>query len=120
MNFEVHGGFSIPRKANWHGDFNKSFWGTVKKKDSDLPNACGCYVFALEHGSNIVAWYVGKMEKRTFQQECFHATMASRAASGLWFWLGRRRPSPCRISKCGSGLTVIGAQAEQRQQGWAR
>jgi hypothetical protein len=74
MNYEVFGGFAIPRKDNRHGDFDKSFWDTVvKKKDSDLPNACGCYVFALKNGDNIVAWYVGKTEKRTFQQECFGA-----------------------------------------------
>lgn len=107
MNFEVYGGFPIPRKDNWHGDFNKSFWGAVKKKDSDLPNACGCYVFALEHGSNIVAWYVGKTEKRTFQQECFHATktnyynevLVDHSGTPLLFLLPRLTASKEKFSK---------------------
>jgi hypothetical protein len=39
-----------------------------------LPDACGCYIFAMQNGKNIVAWYVGKTEKQTFYKECFGAT----------------------------------------------
>jgi hypothetical protein len=74
MNFDVVGGFEIKRKENRHGLFDKKFWKKVRSSNEDVPNACGCYVFALKNGSNIVAWYVGKTEKLTFEKECFQAT----------------------------------------------
>ena len=40
----------------------------------EFPAACGCYVFALKNGGNIIAWYVGKTERMTFEKECFQAT----------------------------------------------
>jgi hypothetical protein len=74
MKFDVYGGYEIVRKTNRHGEFDKHFWEQVTAEDKDLPDACGCYVFALQNGDNIVAWYVGKTEKRTFRNECFQAT----------------------------------------------
>jgi hypothetical protein len=107
MNFDVHGGFEIPRKANRHGDFSKSFWETVRKKDSDLPDACGCYVFALKHGENIVPWYVGKTERQIFQKECFQApkinyyneVLVDHSGSALLFLLPRLTGSREKFSK---------------------
>jgi hypothetical protein len=74
MKFEVYGGFTIARKTNRHGVFDKEFWTQVRAVKEDLPDACGCYVFALQNGESIIAWYVGKTEKRTFANECFQAT----------------------------------------------
>ena len=74
MRFTVCGGFKIARKANRHGVFDKNFWRQVSDTNKNLPKACGCYVFALQNGNNIVSWYVGKTEKRTFEKECFQAT----------------------------------------------
>jgi hypothetical protein len=71
MKFGVYGGFEIKRKPNRHGIFDGSFWSEVRGENGDLPNACGCYIFALQNGANIVAWYVGKTERRTFYRECF-------------------------------------------------
>src|ERR1700678_2795183 len=73
MKFDVYGGFEIHRKPNRHGIFDKEFWGCVAQSNAALPGACGCYVFALKNGDNIVTWYVGKTERRTFQGECFQA-----------------------------------------------
>jgi len=73
MKFSVYGGFEITRKPNRHGLFDKDFWVRVESENAALPGACGCYVFALKNGGNIVTWYVGKTERRTFQKECFQA-----------------------------------------------
>ena len=70
----MYGGFPITRKPNRHGLFNNDFWNQVTETDETLPTACGCYIFALQNGGNIVTWYVGKTEKRTFYKECFEAT----------------------------------------------
>jgi hypothetical protein len=74
MRFDVYGGFEIRRKSNRFGVFDKEFWARVSTETPGLPGACGCYIFAIKNGSNIVAWYVGKTEKLTFQKECFQAT----------------------------------------------
>jgi hypothetical protein len=66
MIFGVFGGFQISRKPNWHGVFDKTFWKPVDENDGGLPEAWRWYIFALQNGSNIIAWYVGKTEKRTF------------------------------------------------------
>jgi hypothetical protein len=73
MKFDVRL-FEIERKPNRHGFFGRDFWDKVAKADDDLPGACGCYLFALQNGNNIVPWYVGKTEKRTFQDESCGAT----------------------------------------------
>ena len=65
------------RKSNRYGDFDKSFWDDVNCIKAGLPEACGCYVFALQNGHNIKAWYVGKAEKQSFRKECFFARKKS-------------------------------------------
>jgi hypothetical protein len=74
MNFGVFGGFEITRKTNRHGKFDKSFWESIEDQHQGVTEACGCYIFALQNGHNIVSWYVGKTEKRTFRHECFQPT----------------------------------------------
>jgi hypothetical protein len=83
------------------------FWKKVRKEDEDLPDACGCYLFALQNGANIVAWYVGKTERRTFYQECFQATkinyynetLIDHNGTPLLFLLPRLTNSGNRFSK---------------------
>jgi hypothetical protein len=78
MRFGVYGGFAIGRKPNRHGLFDGSFWQRVsdspQEQGTKLAKACGCYIFGLKNGKNITAWYVGKTERRTFEQECFQPT----------------------------------------------
>ena len=107
MKFDVYGGFEIERKPNRHGLFDKTFWKQVSQQDERLPHACGCYVFALQNGSNIVAWYVGKTERRTFEHECFQATkinyyndlLIDRKGTPLLFLLPRLTGSETKFSK---------------------
>jgi hypothetical protein len=49
----------------------KLFWENVEANKPRLSEACGCYVFAIQNGGNLRAWYVGKTEKNTFSGECF-------------------------------------------------
>lgn len=74
MNFDIYGGFEIMRNKDREGLFDKDFWNRVASKNGDLPDACGCYLFALQNGDNIITWYVGKTEKKNFRFECFQPT----------------------------------------------
>lgn len=51
----------------------KRFRRDAEEIASGLPNACGCYVFALSVSGTPIPrpWYVGKAERQTFAQECF-------------------------------------------------
>lgn len=61
MNFNV---FEVPCKAC---RFDSDFWKLVEEKDPRLPEACGCYIFAIRHGENFKPWYVGLTENNTFK-----------------------------------------------------
>jgi hypothetical protein len=74
MNYEIFGGFEIPRKSHKRavagpGDI-QTFWKEVEAKHSGLQNAFGCYVFAIRAGRGTLPWYVGKTCKG-FKRECF-------------------------------------------------
>ena len=78
MRFDVCGGFEIERQPRRQGGvFNDTFWTKMDASNDSLSGACGCYIFALRNGDNIVAWYVGKTEKLTFKKECFQPTKIS-------------------------------------------
>ena len=66
MNFDVFGGFTIEQGPGSIAQWRRTFWDEVRKTNQDLPEACGCYIFAVQHGSNLKPWYVGKTEKQTF------------------------------------------------------
>ena len=74
MKFEIYRAFEIERKPTRLGLFEKAFWKTVNEEVNGLSEACGVYLFALQHGTNIKPWYVGKTEKKNFSFECFQAT----------------------------------------------
>ncbi len=107
MKFGVYGGFEIRRKKNRHGVFDKDFWESVDDTMDGLPDACGCYVFALQNGANIVAWYVGKTERRTFKTECFQSAkinyyneaLVDHRGTPLLFLLPRLTDSGTKFSK---------------------
>jgi hypothetical protein len=73
MNYDVFGGYELPRKANRLGEYDKSFWVKIEEKKPGLSDACGCYLFVLKNGDNLKSWYVGKAERQAFRQECFSA-----------------------------------------------
>jgi hypothetical protein len=107
MKFDVYGGYEIYRKPNRLGIFDKSFWQRVCQQETHLPDACGCYIFVLQNGHNIIPWYVGKTEKNTFRNECFQATkinyyndaLISRHGKPLLFLVARVTASGKKFSK---------------------
>lgn len=70
--FEPYGPFRLPRS---NGDFDrtpekkKAFWKKVEVHAPSLPDAIGCYIFALKAGKGIRPWYVGKTERANFKSE---------------------------------------------------
>ena len=111
MHFEIYGGFEICRKDNRLGLFDDAFWQRARGDDEDLPDACGVYVFAMKYGENIVPWYVGKTERRTFERECFEPTkinyyndvLAERHGTPLLYLIPRCTAGGGRFSKPTAG-----------------
>ncbi|MGA2340135.1 MAG: hypothetical protein ABSF75_09590 [Terracidiphilus sp.] len=74
-NFEPYGPFKLPRS---NGDFDRTpekkraFWKKVETQAPSLPDAVGCYIFALKAGRGIRPWYVGKTEKASFKRQTWH------------------------------------------------
>lgn len=76
MNYEIFGGFEISRKPNKRSIVDTrdryDFWWNVDETRKLLPHARGCYIFALRvPGGGLVPWYVGKVCRRGFIDECF-------------------------------------------------
>ncbi len=111
MLFEIYGGFAIARKHNKHGEFDEAFRRSVKESENELPDACGCSIFAIQNGNNIVPWYVGKTERRTFKNECFQPTkinydkeaLVDHRGAPLLFLLPRLTASGKKFSKPTAG-----------------
>ena len=74
MKFEVYGPFEIDRTSKGlvssDAASRREFWERVEDDVPDLPDACGCYVFAIQASRGILPWYVGKAEKQSFVNEC--------------------------------------------------
>lgn len=75
MNYEIFGGFTIPRKPRKHAVADardrRAFWDDVETERVGLSAAVGCYVFAIRAGGGIVPWYVGRTCSQSFKNECF-------------------------------------------------
>ena len=71
MIFDPTEGFELPRNEHRQGSYNKSFWANVEEVSPGLSRACGCYIFVLRYGKNLMPWYVGKAERQAFVHECF-------------------------------------------------
>lgn len=74
MKFEVYGPFEITRTSKGlvssDAASKREFWEWVDGVVPSLPDACGCYVFAIQVSRGILPWYVGKAEKQPFAKEC--------------------------------------------------
>lgn len=70
MKFEPYGPFELPR-LNGGIDVRqrKAFWETVRNEHPSLPDAVGCYIFALKAAKGFRPWYVGKTERQCFMNE---------------------------------------------------
>ena len=80
MNFEVHGPFEIPRTnglVDTGATAKREFWAAVGEEVMGLPDACGCYIFAVKAKRGTLPWYVGLTTKRTFRDEAIGAHQAN-------------------------------------------
>jgi hypothetical protein len=76
--YSIHGPFEVIRKKTPKGKVlldtapkaKNKFWDDVETEVPDLPNACGCYLFAIKT-KGFKPWYVGLAEKQKFKKECF-------------------------------------------------
>lgn len=96
MRYEIFGPFGIPRTCNGlvdrSAEAQRKFWSEVESSDgNELPDACGCYVFAVRAAKGIVPWYVGLTEKRTFRKECLGSHQVSNYNDVL---AGKEKASP--------------------------
>ncbi len=71
--FDVFGPFEIPTSKQPGGKrVDKKQLGEFWKAAEDsLPDAKGCYVFAMRAGKGMRPVYVGRASRRSFRQECF-------------------------------------------------
>ncbi len=73
MLFKVFGPYELPRDDAKHvaatANARNDFWKAVEAAAPGLPDACGCYVFALKAGRGSKPWYIGKAERSRFRTE---------------------------------------------------
>ncbi|WP_333677202.1 hypothetical protein [Dyella sp.] len=72
MKFSVHGPFRLPfhnRLINSAASEKKNFWEVVDSEESNLSEACGCYIFVIRKNSKALPWYIGLTTKRSFKKE---------------------------------------------------
>jgi hypothetical protein len=70
--FRPYGPFEIPINED---EVDKkelnAFWKQIDEIYPGLPDAIGCYVFAIRFKNAASPWYVGKTERRSFKREAF-------------------------------------------------
>ena len=73
--YRIYGPFEMKKKGNGLVDSSSAaedaFWEEVEVEEESLPEACGCYLFAVRAAKGITPWYVGLAEKQAFENECF-------------------------------------------------
>jgi hypothetical protein len=68
--FEPFGPFDMPVSGVLIDRKRESeFWKKVEAEAEGLPDAVGCYIFAIRAGRGARPWYVGKSEKTSFRKE---------------------------------------------------
>lgn len=75
MNFDVFGPFEIPRNEALtliDSERLDELIYRVEIANSELPDACGCYVFAIRAAKGYRPWYVGKTKKNALIKEAFY------------------------------------------------
>ena len=112
MKYRVYGPFELWRNGrdlDTQKGWKKRFWDSVRDEESDLPEACGCYMFAIKSGKGALPWYIGCTTKRGFKDEVlcahqmFHYSHAMRSKNkGIpqIFFIAKVTPSG-RFSKPG-------------------
>jgi hypothetical protein len=74
MEYGSFGPFEVPRIRS-SNLVNRAqlwaFWDAVDAEQQGLPEACGCYIFALRSSRGRTPWYVGRTNLQDFRHECF-------------------------------------------------
>lgn len=70
MKFEPYGPFELPRcEGEIDTSRKREFWAIVEDADPSLPDAVGCYIFAIKAAKGYTPWYVGMTQKGSFKGE---------------------------------------------------
>ena len=75
MRFDVYGSYELERTRNGliasTAEDRREYWEWVDGDMPGLPEACGCYIFAIQASRGTLPWYIGKAERQSFVKECF-------------------------------------------------
>lgn len=105
MRFQVEGPFRLYRTNAGLVDSSalarRYYWDWVGENMPGLPDACGCYIFAIRAPRGSLPWYVGKAERQSFRHECltphkvvhFNNALAGRKAKPELFFIPQVTPS---------------------------
>jgi hypothetical protein len=76
MIFDVCGPYEIPRfgpKGLVNRESREALLETIAVDDDGLPDACGCYVFAIRAGQGYTPWYVGQSQQQSIIREAMNS-----------------------------------------------
>ncbi len=80
--FEPFGPYQIPVDGKLIDMRRKEeFWQRVEDEEAGLPDAVGCYIYAVRAGPGVRPWYVGKTERLSFRKEAFKFNVVALALS---------------------------------------
>jgi|GEM_PF-2256796 len=71
FQYEPYGPFKVPLESGRISKNLKKFWEEVDTQKSGLPEAVGCYIFAVKRASASIPFYVGKTVRLGFNKEVF-------------------------------------------------
>jgi hypothetical protein len=102
MRFTIHGPYRIKKSSNGLIKSDAStlgkFWQSIQAQEDGLPDACGCYLFAVKATHGIRPWYIGLTSKRSFEVEClrnhqlkiYDNVVASKRRTPLLYFIAKR------------------------------
>lgn len=113
MRYTVHGPFELPRHLRSRliprsPEALRPFWDeVVEVSEQGLPDACGCYVFAVRAGRGVKPWYVGQTNRQSFRIECltehkrgtYNDVLGQRRGAPLLYLFARRTATGRRFCK---------------------
>jgi len=113
-DYQIFGPFELPQTSSHNRlddkKIKKDFWDQVELEVDGLPNACGCYIFAVRAGKGALPWYVGKASRQSFKQEClqshklvkYNEILNKRRGTPLLFLISKVTPTGKFSSKSNS------------------
>ena len=98
MKFNIQGPYELDRYKGLidsSAEARRDYWVWVDEDIPGLPDACGCYVFAIKASRGMLPWYIGKAEKQPFKKEClshhkinhFNNAIAKRTGKPVLFFI---------------------------------